>query len=698
MREAFWESQFPYIKEIFPPIFIGVAIFLAALVVLFIFGLFRLYSLLRFSKKDVTLSSICRALIGPQWAGEWGGKVYGLWTRLRTTLGVVCLHLRILSEAYPGWMHFLIFWGVALLLAGKITRLFSYTVVLSNPPQSVFLYASLVSEVGAAMILVGGGMALYRRYVKKPSRLDTLPDDTLVFVWAILIILTGFMVKGFRMAAAEVDPVDWYMWAPLSFVLSHAFLIFSDTFKNYILVWHRVVMHTLPVMVFFVYIFISRSRIQHLWISPLNIFFRRLGPKGVLAPIDIEKAESFGASRIEHFSPKHLLDLMACTRCGRCQDNCPANISGKPLSPKKVIVDLKAHLIQQVPLMVSFQPGSKQAERNPTQDMIHEVITDEVLWECTTCRACQQACPVYIEHVPKIIEMRRSLVLEQSQMPETAAGALKSVEARGHPWRGTLATRMDWAKGIEVKVLSDSKDVDIVYWVGCTAALEERSMKVAASFARLMKSAGVNFGILGAEESCCGEPARRMGNEYLFQMQAQKNIELMKAYGVKKIVTSCPHCYNMIRHEYPQFGGEFEIIHHSQLLWELIGQGKIKMTKELTRKMVYHDACYLGRYNDIFDEPRNVLAKVPGASLAEMDRRLYRSFCCGAGGGRMWMEERIGKRINEVRTEEAIKTGAEIIATACPYCLQMFVDGIKTKGAEETVKPMDLAEVIEAAQ
>ncbi len=630
-----------------------------------------------------------------------------IWPFVRIGLWEGFGHARMLREPYPGLMHFLIFWGCVFFLLGAFLDFVSHYFFnfLEGP---VYLAYSVVIDSLGILVLVGVAIAAFRRYIQKPARLDNTPEDAIALLLVFFVVGTGFLVEGFRIAATELKAhPDWAVWSPGGLGLA---TMFSGMSVDAQLGWHRWMwwVHSLLAFGSIAYVSLSFNKLSHILVSPFNVYFRNLGPRGILQPIDIEKAETFGVSKIQDFTWKQLLDLDACTRCGRCQDNCPANISGKPLSPKKVIQDLKVHWLERAPALLATKaaatanPEQKaeggNPEEKPGKDMIHDVITDEVIWECTTCRACQEACPVFVEHVDKIIDMRRNLVLEQSQMPETAQGALKSIEARGHPWRGTLATRMDWAKGIEVKVLSDNKDVDILYWVGCTAALEERSMKIAASFARLMKTAGVNFGILGAEESCCGDPARRMGNEYLFQMQAQKNIELMKAYGVKKIVTSCPHCYNTIRHEYPQFGGEFEIIHHSQLLWGLLGQGKLRMTKGLPKKMVYHDACYLGRYNDIFDEPRSVLGKVPGAKLAEMDRRLYRSYCCGAGGGRMWMEERIGKRINEIRTEEALKTGAEVIATACPYCLQMFVDGVKTKGVEETVKPMDLAEVIEAAQ
>jgi Fe-S oxidoreductase len=328
------------------------------------------------------------------------------------------------------------------------------------------------------------------------------------------------------------------------------------------------------------------------------------------------------------------------------------------------------------------------------RQMIGGVVLEDEIWNCTTCYACHEACPVAIEPMTKIIEMRRNLVLEKASIPETGEGALKSLEARGHPWRGTTLTRTDWMKGLEVKTLVDDKNIDVLFWVGCTSALEERSTKVAQSIARVLKLGGVNFGILGAEEACCGDPARRLGNEYLFQTLAQANIELFKNYGIKKIVTGCPHCFNTLKYEYPQFGGNFEVVHHSQFIAGLVRSGKLKASASIPDVVTYHDSCYLGRYNDIYDSPRQVL-KGLGVKLKEMPKNRERGFCCGAGGGHLWLEEqKKGERINHMRTEQALATGAKVIATACPYCLQMFEDGIKAKASEESVKVRDIAEIV----
>ncbi len=670
LRELFWAGQSAYITEVFMPIIIGVAIFFPVLIVLFAFGFGRHYRLWKVGQADNRLD-------------KW-------FTRLMTTLAVGIANIRILrvKELYPGLMHVLIFGGTALLVVGKIIRLFSFGGI-TTPPQDIYLIASLIAEIGAVLIFIGGGMAIYRRYIKKPSRLDTEPDDTLVFLWAFILVLTGFMIKGYRIAGSDISPVDWAMWSPVGYLFSYAFPSFLTEIRNEILVWHRVLFHTIPAFVFLGYICVNRSRLQHVLLSPLNVFFRSLKPKGALAPIDLETAETFGVSEIEHFTWKQLMDLDACTQCGRCQDVCPANLSGKALSPKQVIQDLKEHLYEVYPVPLVTKP----IESRP--DMATEVITEEVIWDCTTCRACQEVCPIYIEHIDKIVDMRRSLTLERSQMPGTAQQALQCLSARGHPWRGTTATRTDWAEGLEIKMLSDDSDVDILYWVGCTAALEDRNMKVSAATAKIMQAAGINFGILGIEESCCGDPARRMGDEYQFQTLCEKNIEILKGYNIKKIVTACPHCFNTLKHEYPQFGGNFEVIHHTQSLIDLIRSGKIRLGNLDGNKVItYHDSCYLGRYNGIYQQPRDILGAIGGLKKVEMARSGSTSFCCGGGGGHMWMEEEPDKRVNVKRTEQMIETRADMVATACPYCLSMFEDGIKTKEVEESIKARDLSELV----
>ena len=671
LRELFWAGQEVYISEIFLPVIIVFFIFVPLLVILFAFGFWRRYELWKLGQADNR-------------SGRW-------FARLMTTLAVAVANIRIIrrKELYPGTMHALIFGGAAILILGKIIRLFSYITGLTVPPQSVYLYASLASEIGAVLILVGGGMAVFRRYIIRPPRLDNKPDDSLVYIWVFLIILTGFMIKGYRIAVSEVSPTDWAMWSPVGYLFAHLFPTFMTEIRNEILIWHRAIIHTIPAFILLGYIWINRSRLQHILLSPLNVFFRSLKPKGALNPINFEATELFGVSKIEQFTWKQLLDLDACTRCGRCQDACPAHFSGKALNPKLVIQNLLKHLQEVYPLPLVRKPVESR------KDMISEVITDEVIWDCTTCRACQQACPVYIEHVDKIIDMRRNLAMERSSFPEAAQSALKSLGERGYPYRGTMATRTSWVGDLKVKMLSEDSNIDVLYWVGCSAALEDRNMKVAKAMAKILPAAGVNYGILGAEEGCCGDPARRMGDEYLFQTICQNNIEIFKRYNIKKILTSCPHCFNTLKNEYTQFGGNFEVIHHTQFIADLIRNGKLKIGALANgKKVAYHDSCYLGRYNDIYNEPREILKAIGGVEGVELARCKSNSFCCGGGGGHMWMEEEPDKRVNIRRVEEIIGARVEVVATACPYCLTMFEDALKAKGVEESIKALDLSELI----
>jgi len=553
LSELFWADQMVYIKDIFLPIIIGVLVFVPILVAAFIFGFGCNYRLWKLGQPD-----------------DRSGY---FWKRLLTTLSVAIANIRIVrtKELYPGIMHALIFGGAAILVLGKIIRLFSYLTGITNPPQTVYLYASCAAEIGAVLLLIGGILAVIRRYIIRPARLDNKPEDSLIYVWIFLIVLTGFMVKGYRIAASDTAVMDWAAWSPVGYLLSHIFPSFLVEARDEILVWHRAIIHTVPAFILLAYIWVNRSRLQHILLSPINIFFRSLKPKGALSPVDFETTELFGVSKIEDYTWKQLLDLDACTRCGRCQDVCPANFSGKALSPKQVILDLKDHLYETYP--VPWRRKSVESRK----DMISEVITDDVIWDCTTCRACMQACPVYIEHVDKIVDMRRNLAMEQSRFPEEVQNTLKSLGARGHPFRGTTATRTTWYEGLEVEDVTENTNPEILYWVGCTGALEDRNMSVPRAMVSILRAAGVNFAILGEGESCCGDPARRMGDEYLFQTICQANIEILKSHDVKKILTACPHCFNTLKHEYPQFGGNFEVIHHTQFIADLIRNGRLKL-------------------------------------------------------------------------------------------------------------------------
>ncbi len=708
-REIFWNIPYGEILYLIAAIVVGI----------FIYAIYRRYKFWRLGKPDNRFSHLGKRI----WAfivtaivdGLLHRKFFGVapsldyrWLSLKDFLPDVALgrgykrpSLKDFvprefypKEFYPGIAHLLIFIGAMVLILGAFLDFISHY-FFHFMHGGFYLGYSVVVDTFGILLLVGIVLAIIRRYIQRPDRLDNKGEDLIALLLIGLVVVTGFFVEGFRIAATELKTTPaWALWSPGGFILAQAF---SGLSQSALLTWHRVWWWSHMVIGFgaIAYVSLYWNRLWHIIVSPLNVFFRSLEPRGALVPIDLETAETFGASKIEDFTWKHLLDLDSCTRCGRCQDNCPAYLSGKPLSPKKVIQDLKSSLLERAPILLKSKGNVKK--NNPgaeTRTMIGEVILEDEIWDCTTCYACQEVCPVWIEPMAKIVEMRRNLVLEQASMPETGEGALRSIEARGHPWRGTTLTRTDWAEGLDIKTLAEDSNIDILFWVGCTEALEERSTRVAQAIAKILKLAGINFGILGAEETCCGDPARRLGNEYLFQMQTLKNTELLKNYNVKKIVTACPHCYNTLRHEYPQFGGDFEVIHHTEFISNLLEEGKLRVIKGNSGAITYHDSCYLGRYNDIYESPRQILNNMPDVTVVEMKRNRERSFCCGGGGGRMWLEERVGKRISEMRIEQVIEAKAQIIATACPYCLQMFDDAIKAKAVEESLKVMDVAELV----
>jgi Fe-S oxidoreductase len=429
---------------------------------------------------------------------------------------------------------------------------------------------------------------------------------------------------------------------------------------------------------------------MHIIAAPLSFLARSLEARGTLStPMDLETAESFGAAKVQEFTWKELLDGYACSVCGRCTDNCPANISGKILSPMHIVENLKEHVLEMGPGIV------KGADEQESKPLISRWIEEEALWDCLTCGACVQECPVGVEHVGTIVDMRRHLVMEEAKMPETAMNALMSMEQRGHPWRGTTFSRTDWAEGLDIKTLAEHPEADVLFWVGCTPALEQRSRSVARSMASVLKRAGVDFAILGAEETCSGDPARRMGNEYLYQIMARQNIETFQRYNVKKIVTICPHCFNVIKNEYPHLGGNYEVMHYSEFVDELIEQGAITPVVPVETTVAYHDSCYLGRHNGVFDAPRRIANAIPGVKVVEMERRRERGFCCGAGGGHMWVEESRGDRVNHLRTDQFLETKADTVGVSCPFCLQMFEEGIESKELKGEKRARDILEILD---
>ncbi len=612
---------------------------------------------------------------------------------------------RLLTRPYPGIMHALIFWGFLVITLSTIEQfgrgLWADFRLPLLTGSGFFLF---VVDFFQLFVLVGIAMALYRRAAVKPWYLNLSGDAIVILSLITTLMVSAFLQEGFLFA---VERLAGNEWAFVGWMLSG---LFAPLIPEVNLALHHGFwwVHVITLLSFLAYL--PHSKHLHIVTAPFNVWLRTLAPKGELPYINVEEAleqdKPLGASEITHFTWKDLLDTYTCTECGRCTSECPASISGKPLSPKDLILDLRHYLLERGPQLMPRGEGeaatmaalgeAEQARR----EMVGEVITDEVLWDCTTCRACMDACPVFIEHIPKIIDMRRHLVMGESRFGKDLQGLFENLEATANPWRFPRAKRADWAAGMEIATIEDAPDAEVLYWVGCFGSYDDRSKKVAQAFARLMQRAGVSFAILGKAEACTGDPARRAGNEYLYQTLAQENIVNLNAAqeaGIKTIVTACPHCYNTISDEYTQFGGHYRVMHHTQFLSELVAQGRLKPEIMREEAISYHDPCYLGRYHDTYDEPRGLLTAIPGVELREIQPCRQNAMCCGAGGAHAFMDESRGRRINHIRLEQTMASEPDRIATACPYCLMMFEDATGAKGVSDTLPVQDVAELVEAS-
>ncbi|MBI4506648.1 MAG: (Fe-S)-binding protein [Chloroflexi bacterium] len=600
-------------------------------------------------------------------------------------------HGRTARDLYPGLMHLLIFSGFVTLFIGTLMIMVQADFDVQFLHGQFYLFYSLFLDVFGFLAIVGVLMALFQRYVVKPEYLYAMYYDGIVLGLLLANLVTGFGVEGLRMAATELrQGVAWAAWSPVGYVVAQP-LVALDPGALQALHTGFWWLHLLLALAFIAYM--PYSKMLHSFTSPLNTFLRSFEPKGQLSTPDLETAETFGAGRIRDFTWKDLFDGDACTECGRCTAVCPARSTGKLLDPKLIVLDLRNYITRHERGLLA---GRDVAAGDPALPaLVGEAIPEQMLWDCTTCRACMQACPVLIEHVPKIVNMRRYLVLEESRFPREVQGVFNNLENRFNPWQLPHQQRAAWAEGLDIPTMAETKgQVEYLLWVGCFGAFDDRNKRVTRALAKILKEAGVSFAILGSEEKCTGDPARRIGNEYLYQMLAQENVETLNGYGVRKIVTQCPHCFNTIRNEYPDFGGRYEVIHHTQLLAELIAQGRIKPTKPVDEHITFHDPCYLGRYNDEYDAPRYILKSIPGLRLSEMAASREKSFCCGAGGGRMFMEEKQGARVNQTRVGMAQATGADVIAAACPFCTVMLEDGITGKGLSEQMRLRDCVELL----
>ena len=652
------------------------------------------------------------------------GRTEGVPKRVAAELAEVIGQRKMFKKAVPGIAHAVTFWGFLVLL---FTIIEAYGDLFDRSFAVPFIGHTAVlgffEDLFAVSILVAIVVFSVIRLVKSPAndnRESRFFGSHVVAAWITLLLIAIVVVTLLAYRGAQVNTHDFPYggWAFASHAIGRALSHFS-TSVNKDIETGMLIANIAVIMGFLV--FVSYSKHLHIFVAPLNVAFSRrpralgaLATTPALDPETMDENDVFGAGQIEHLSWKQLLDLATCTECGRCQEQCPAWATGKPLSPKLVIMGLRDNLFASSPRLLAHkakaagpdgasgeaQGSGAEADAQVPTPLVPDVISEDVLWSCTTCGACVEACPVDIEHVDTIVDMRRYEVLMESRFPTEAGTMLRNIENQGDPWGLGQAKRLDWTAGLdfEVPVVTGQipDDVEYLFWVGCAGALDERARKTTQSVARLLHDAGVRFAVLGPKETCTGDPPRRLGNEYLFQMQAQQNIETLKGAGVTKVIASCPHCFNTIAHEYPALGGNFEVIHHTQLLESLVGAGRISPGPSMAGTTVtYHDPCYLGRHNRVFDEPRRVLSSLPGVRSVEMHRCREKGFCCGAGGARMWLEEKIGTRVNHARTDEALGTDASVVSTACPYCMIMIDDAVRDRQREDDVRVMDVAQILE---
>jgi Fe-S oxidoreductase/nitrate reductase gamma subunit len=586
--------------------------------------------------------------------------------------------VRVLSQAYPGVMHATMFWGFLALFMGTVLATIDYDITLPHFGYKLlkgtfYLFYETVLDLFGLFFVIGLGMAVWRRFVARPHRVDPTARFARVLALLFVINVTGFVMEACRLAV--VRPA-WAPWSPVGWALGQAMLAVGMSEgalrATHLGTW---LFHAVISLGFIA--IIPYSYFMHLITTPLNIFFSKLTPRGAIPKIEnIEEAETLGISKLEEFSWKRRLDFDACVECGRCQAACPAYLSGTALSPKQVIVKLKRHMHGELP------------------GPIHgTLIQADELWACTTCMACVQECPAFIDIVDTIVDLRRYLALSEGALPSTAPQSLQNIQRAGNPWGLPPGDRLAWAEGLDVPILEPGVEVEYLYWVGCSASYDKRNQSIARSVVKILKAAGVSFGVM-QEERCHAEVGRRLGEEYLYQTVQQENVEAINQYRFRKVITHCPHCFNTIKNEFPQFGGTYEVLHHSVVIGQLIASGKITPRRRLDATVAFHDSCYLGRYNGIMEAPREVARSVPGLRLIELPRNRERGLCCGGGGGHMWMEIQAKKRVNIIRVEEALEAKPDVVGTACPFCLAMVDLGRKVAGAEDRLQVKDVSELV----
>ena len=611
------------------------------------------------------------------------------------------------GEQPAGIIHALVFWGF-LVLGAQVMTMFlrgwapeAHLPLLG--PELLGGPYMLVRDLMEAIVLVCALVLLARWLVTHPPRLMGFkPAETklagqshweavLILCFISAIMITGMIYDGGRMVFLQGNPVieAERPWQPVAGIAAsfmsgsgnHAARTASDVS------WW---IHNLVVLTFLNLLPLSKH--FHVITAIPNVFFSKLEPAGQLSKQDLDLDSDdaiFGTSHMRHFDWKQVLDMFSCTECGRCSEQCPATSTDKPLAPRQMLLDLRDFL---------YEKPESVLDRSFDEAVVGEnCVTEEVLWSCTTCRACEDACPVHIEYVDKIVDMRRHLVQEQASFPEELGRTFRGMETHSNPWGIGADKRADWAEGLDIPLLSENPDAEYLFYVGCAGSFDDRAKRITQAVATILTKAGVSFAILGKDEPCNGDTARRLGNEYLYQTMAGMAVEVLAGHNVKKVITNCPHCFNTIKNEFPQFDGNYEVVHGSELVAGLVREGRVRLGKEAAKTIVYHDSCYLGRYNEVYDAPRQLLEAIPGVILKEADRSRNTGMCCGAGGGRMWIEEDPSQRVNSLRVEQLLETEPDVIASACPYCMTMLDDGVKAKELEGRVDTRDILEIVAAA-
>ena len=666
---------------------------------------------------------------------DLSSRVNNVGARLKNLIILAIGQKRLIGrkrEWVAGIMHAFIFWGFCVLLIRSITLYGEGFVkgfqlpIFGQDGLTGYLYVAL-KDIMEGMVLLMAGYAIFRRAVLKPSRMHNTWEAYFVLVMIVILMISDLLLDGARYNLITLynnpDHLHFFnnpqygsefIWTPVSVGAASLIKGLSEGTTG----WIMTIMFWTHITTQLVFLnFLPLGKHFHVITALPNVFLKSLGyPHEKAEALDLEdesvwEDESLGINHIHQFNWKQGLDLYTCTECGRCKDVCPAYLTDKPLSLNEFNDDLKAEMFSNAENIVKraklastiTEDGdaeeieaikAKMAELNSEKSLIGDVISEDTLWACTTCRACEQVCPVTIEHVPRIIALRQGQTLMAGTYPNELNVALKGLERNGNPWGLGYDKRADWAEGLDVKTMAEDSEVDYLLWVGCAGSFDDRTIKVTKSLVKILQKADISFAILGTEEKCTGDFAKKTGNEMLYQMMAEENIATLNNYKVKKIIAACPHCLNTLKHDYPQMGGNYEVIHHTEFINQLVKQGKITLNKSFEGTLTYHDPCYLGRYNEIYNQPRSLLNSVAKDGLKELDRHGKESFCCGAGGGRMWLEETIGKRINNVRAQEIVDKNASTVAVSCPFCLTMIEDGMKELSQEENVKTQDIAELV----